>query len=336
MLFDSHFSGAVRSVILSMAAATAGLLGGCVLPYDTTEVGVVAFDADNGMPVDGVRIFRHVEKPGLLNAPADAVAVTDRDGTATFEVPRLTSRWLVLRDGYEPVLVSLREAGDEPETGRFEMATSWDEVREFGVMDIPLVPTRWDPVMFSVLDAETGGGVLGASVTVESVSFFDREVGGDLYGVPVRVVQQTDANGVVMLNLPSGMRSSVFVSAERHEPGSVEFDPTSLAGLPSRYSMHLDRHLFQPTRVLVLDRGTGLPAEGIVVRVALLDAEDGSPVRDSIWRTGPDGTVVVMKPSSGLGVLSIECENRLPSEFSVVEMVSGDLRSVAIGFDGFD
>ena len=73
-----------------------------------------------------------------------------------------------------------------------------------------------------------------------------------------------------------------------------------------------------------------------MLRVFLADANDGSIRRESIWTTGEDGMAVVMMPSSGLGSMAIECPNRLPSEFKVVQTVPRDFQSIAIGFDDFD
>lgn len=324
--------------ILLLAAALIGSsgLGGCVLPHESAEFGVLAVDATSGRPIDGVRIFRHVDKPGVINAPRDAIATTDVAGTASFDVPRLDSRWLVLRDGYEPMLVDLREGGETPEAGRYEHVAQWSEIAKTGVMDLELVPTSWKPVRLSVLDAETGAGIVGATVSVESISFLEREVDRNLLGVPVMVTQETDVIGIASLNLPSGMRSTVVVSAEGHEDVTAMFDTSTAEGVPSRHAVMLQPHLFEPRRVLVLDRSNGLPVPGVVLRVFLSDPEDGSTRRESIWTTGEDGTAVVMMPSSGLGSMAVECPNRLPSEFRVVETISREFQSIAIGVDDLD
>lgn len=324
--------------ILLLAAALVGSsgLGGCVPLHESAEFGVLAVDATSGRPIDGVRIFRQVDKPDVIDAPRDAVATTDVTGTASFDVPRLNSRWLVLRDGYEPMLVDLREGGETPEAGRYEHVAQWTEVAKTGVMDLELVPTSWKPVRLSVLDAETGAGIVGATVSVESISFLEREVDRELLGVPVMVTQETDVIGIASLNLPSGMRSTVVVSAEGHEDVTAMFDTSTAEGVPSRHAVMLQPHLFEPRRVLVLDRSNGLPVPGVVLRVFLADPEDGSTRRESIWTTGEDGTAVIMMPSSGLGSMAVEAPNRLPSEFRVVETISREFQSIAIGVDDLD
>lgn len=322
--------------LLAAAIVVSSGLGGCVLPHDSEEFGVLAMDATDGRPIDGVRIFRHVEKPGIINAPRDAVAVTDAAGSARFDVPRLNSKWLVLRDGYEPMVVDLREGGETPVAGRYEHVAQWAEVAETGIMDLELVPTSWKPVQLSVLDAETGAGIAGATVVVESISFLEREVDRRLLGVPVMVTQETDPIGIASLNLPSGMRSTVVVSAEGHEDITAVFDTSAAEGVPSRHAVMLQPHLFEPRRILVLDRSNGLPVPGVVLRVFLADPVDGSTRRESIWTTGKDGTAVIMMPSSGLGSMAVECPNRLPSEFRVVETIAREFQSIAIAVDELD
>ena len=332
----ARLSQALKLAILVTGGLLLSSLGGCVLPHQSAEFGVLAVDATNGEPIDGVRIFRHVDKPGVINAPRDAVATTDEVGTAVFDVPRLDSKWLVLRDGYEPMLVDLRENDESPEPGRYEVIAHWADVAESGVMALELVPTTWKPVRLSIIDAETGAGLEGATVSVKSVSFLEKELDGGLFGVPVVVTQETDALGIASLNIPSGMCSTVTVEADGHEVSTTVFDTSSADGVPSRHQVSLQPHLFEPRRVLVLDRSTGLPVSGVVLRVFLADAKDGSTRRESIWTTGEDGTAVVMMPSSGLGSMKLECPNRLSSEFRVVETISRDLQSIAIGFDDFD
>ena len=97
-------------------------------------------------------------------------------------------------------------------------------------------------------------------------------------------------------------------------------------------------HVVHPDNAdeLVLDRSNGLPVPGVVLRVFLADPDDGSTRRESIWTTGEDGTAVVMMPSSGLGSMAVECPNRLPSEFRVVETISREFQSIAIGVDDLD
>ena len=335
-LADSKLMVRARRVLAGLCSVGVVGIGGCVMPYDSAEIGVVAIDAATGQRVEGVRIFRHVDKPGVINTPPDAVAMTDPAGLAIFDVPRLESKWLVLREGYEPMLVRLREGGATPEPGHFEFIAQWSEVAERGSLDLPLVPTSWKPVRLTVVDADSGAGVAGATVSVESVSYFDRETGFQLYGVPVVVTSITDAQGVVALSVPSGTTSEVTIEAPGHAGTSACFDPASPQGISSRQVVAMEAYRYEPTRVIVLDRSTGLPVDGAVLRV-FLSAPNGGPVcQESIWTTGDDGTVVVMKPSAGLGSIRIEHGNRLPSEFNLLEIHAPEFKAIAIGAEDFD
>ncbi|MAC19395.1 MAG: hypothetical protein CMJ23_06885 [Phycisphaerae bacterium] len=325
-----------RRVLAGLCSVGVLGLGGCVMPHGSAEIGVVAIDAVSGQRVEGVRIFRHGDQPGVSDTPPDAVAMTDPAGLAIFDVPRLESEWLVLRDGYEPMLVRLREGGVAADPGHFEFIAPWSEVAERGSLDLPLVPTSWKPVRLTVVDADSGAGVAGASVSVESVSFFDRETGFQLHGVPVLVTSTTDAHGVVALSVPSGTTSEVTIEASGHAGTSASFDPASPQGISSHQMVAMEAYRYEPTRIIVLDRSTGLPVEGAVLRVFLSAPDGGSICQESIWTTGDDGTVVVMKPSAGLGSIRIEHENRLPSEFNLLEIHAPEFKAIAIGAEDFE
>lgn len=320
-----------------LLALVAGLmLGGCVMPHETRELGVVARDAASGETIEGVRIFRHVDKPGILNAPADAVATTDPAGIAVFPAPRLNSKWLVMRDGYEPMLVDLREGGVSPEAGPHEFVVQWAEVMETGVLDLPMTPITWRTVRIKIVDSDTGEPVPGATVLSETFSAFDAETEGTLYGVPVEVGTRTDAYGVAFVDLPSGSTCTVTIAADGHAGATLVLDPDSPEGVASRTTVPLQAYRYEPTRVVVLDRRTGLPVEGAVLRVGLLDPSTGDLHHESLWTTDAEGIAVVMKPTAGLGTMAIEYDDRQPSEFRVIELHAAELPSIAIGADDFE
>ena len=335
-LSGSNLMVRARRVLAGLCSVGVLGIGGCVMPNESAEIGVVAIDVVTGQRVEGVRIFRHVDEPGVIKTPPDAVAMTNPAGIATFEAPRLESEWLVLRSGYEPMLVRLREAGATPEPGYLEFMAQWSEITERGVLDLPLVPTTWKPVRFTVVDADSGAGVAGATVSVESVSYFDGETGLQLHGVPVMVTSTTDAHGVVALSVPSGTTSEVTIEAPGHAGAFDCFDPASPKGISSHQVVAMEAYRYEPTRVIVLDRSTGLPVEGAVLRVFLSAPDGGQVCQESIWTTGDDGTVVVMKPSAGLGSIRIEHGNRLPSEFNLLEIHASEFKAIAIGAEDFD
>lgn len=339
----SHPMFRARRILAGLCSVAALGLGGCAMSHGSSEIDVVAVDAITGLKVEGVRIFRHVETPrvainsGIVSgATPDQVTITDPAGIATFEAPRVESTWLVLRNGYEPMLVRLREDGPDPDPGHFEVVARRSDVVEQGVLDLPMVPTIWKPVRLTVIDADTGAGVAGATVSVESTSYFDHEFGYRLDGVPVTVTSTTDAHGVAALSIPSGTTSDVVIEAPGHAGAVACLDPASPEGIASRRVVTMEAYRYEPTRVIVLDRSTGLPVVGAVLRVFLADPDDGRVCQESIWTTGDDGTVVVMKPSAGLGSIRIEHEDRFPSEFRMLEIHASEFTAVAIGAEDFE
>ena len=95
-------------------------------------------------------------------------------------------------------------------------------------------------------------------------------------------------------------------------------------------------HRYEPTRVVVLDRRSGRPVEGVVVRVGLVDPATGDVRSEALWTTGADGTVVVMRPAGALGTLAVEHADRPASEFRVLEIHATELSTLAIGRDEFE
>ncbi len=319
-----------------LALVTGLVLGGCAVPHETRELGVVARDASNGNTIAGVRIFRHVDKPGVADAPVDAVATTDPAGIAVFSAPRLDSKWLVMREGYEPMLVDLREGGVSPEGGPYEFVAQWAEVMETGVLDLPMTPISWRTVRLQIVDSDTGEPVSGATVLSETFSVLDGGIDGTLHGVPVEVGTRTDVHGAALVDLRSGSTCTVTITADGHAGATLVLDPDSPQGVASRTTVPLQAYRYEPTRVVVLDRRTGLPVEGAVLRVGLLDPSTGALQHESLWTTDAEGIAVVMKPTAGLGTMAIEHDDRQPSEFRVIELHASELPSIAIGADDLD
>ncbi len=326
-----------RTVLRTLLAGSALLAAsGCVMPFESRDIAVVAVDSETGLPVEGVRIFRHVDEPALLNSPDDAVTTTGVDGTATFMAPRLHAKWLVTRQGYEPRMIDFRSRVPADPDGRFETAMTWSEVATSGLIELALTPMSWRTIDFKVVDADTGRPIPSAEVVQSSTYFFDREIDRQLFGVPVAVSTVTSADGRVALSVPSCTKTEVSIDAMGHAGTSTVFDPDSHGGVPSRREVALQPYQYEPMRVLVLDRFTGLGVADAVLRVRLEDPETGEFRSDSLWNTGEDGTVVVMKPAAGLGSISVEAGNRLPNEFRVVEIRASEFMPVAIGFDDLD
>lgn len=308
-------------------------LVGCLVPHDSTTLGLVAVNVSTGEPIEGVRILHHIETPDGSNASFDAVAITDPAGTALLDAPRPDARWLVVRDGYDPMMVWMQEGDEAVDPGPFGTVVRWTDLARTGVLDLPLTPTTWKSVRLTVIDADTGAGVPDARVSVESVSYFDRQFDRHLLGVPVVRTGTTDPHGVATLEVPSGTTSKVTVEAAGWAKVTTTLDPDSPTGISSRRMISMQAYRYQPTRVLVLDRNTGLPVEGAVLRVSRADPASGETVGQSIWITGMDGSAVVMKPSAGLGSIRIEHENRLPGEFRMVEIHAPEFDAIAIGLD---
>lgn len=324
---------AIRSLL---AASTVLLVAGCVAPYESKDIAVVAVDVETGLPVPGVRIFRHVDEPALLNSPDDAVTDTDEHGVASFKAPRLHAKWLVTCDGYEPRLVDFRSRVPAEASGRFETAFVWSDITDDGSLELEMTPMTPRVVDVKVVDADTGAPIVGAEVVQTSTSFFGRELDRSLFGVPVSISTVTAADGRVTLTLSPCLSTEVSIEAVGHEGTATTFDPDSPAGVPSRREIALQPYQYEPMRILVMDRATGLGVAGAVIRVRLDDPATGRFRSDALWDTGEDGTVIVMKPTAGLGSISVEVENRLASEFRVVEIRASEFQPVAIGFDGPD
>jgi hypothetical protein len=305
-------------------------LAGCAGSPKTRDLGVVARDVATGETLEGVRIFRN-------GAPAtDAVATTDPAGVAVFAAPASDSSWVVVRDGYEPMLVDLREHEVAAAGGGNEVVVGWADVLETGMLDLSMTPVTYRTIWVSVVDSSTGSPVGGATVVSESHSIFDRDRDDSVFGGPVTVGTRTDAFGLALIDLPSASTCVLTVEADGHAANVVTLDPASADGVAMHTTVPLEAYRYEPTRVVVIDRGTGLPVEGATLRVGLMSPSTGRLQHDSIWTTNAEGMAVVMKPTAGLGTMVVEHDGRAQSDFRVVEIIATEFETVAIGADDLD
>ncbi len=311
-------------------------LGGCSVSHETRDLGVIARDSGSGYTLEGVRIFRHEATPDASGTPAVAVAATDATGVAVFAAPRLDSTWLVLRDGYEPVLVGLREGGETSEVGPREFVVRWTDVLTTGMLELTLNPITYRTIRVSVVDSATGSPVVGATVRSRTFSILDREQDGRLFTMPVAVGTQTDDYGLAMIDLPSASTCMLSVEADGHAAATLTLDPDSADGIAMHTTVPLEAYRYEPTRVVVLDRSTGRPVEGAKIRVGLLNPTSGELQHDSIWTTDAEGMTIVMKPTAGLGTMVVEHDGRAQSDFRILEIHAPEFDTVAIGADDLD
>lgn len=321
---------AVRSLL---AVSTVLPISGCVMPFESKDISVVAVDTETGLPVSGVRILRHVDDPMDADQAEEPVATTDAEGTAAVGAPRRSGRWLVTCDGYEPRLVEFPSRAPAETAGRFECVKVWSEIARSGTLELAMTPMSIRSVDFKVVDADTGSPIPGAEVVQKSTPFFGRELDRRLLGFRAEAVCATNDDGRVTLSLPDCLETEVSIEAIGHAGTTTLFDPQSPAGVPGRREVALQPYQYEPIRILVLDRSTGLGVADAVVRVRMNDPHDGAFISDALWNTGEDGTVVVMKPAAGMGSITVEVGNRLQSEFRLVEIRASEFMPVAIGFD---
>ncbi len=319
---------------LAAVAGAMGLLtiGGCAMPQQTRDLGVVARDGSSGETLEGVQFFRH----DTSNSSTDAVATTDTAGLAVFAAPRSDSKWLVLRDGYEPMLVDLREGDETSDAGPHEVMVRWADVMTTGVLDLAMTPVTYRTIWVSVVDSVTGSPVGGATVMSESFFMLDREHDGGRVAAPVAVGSRTDSYGLALVDLPSASTCVLTIEADGHAATTFTLDPDSADGVAMHTTVPLEAYRYEPTRVVVIDRSTGLPVEGATIRVGLLSPSNGERQHDSIWTTDAEGMAVVMKPSAGLGTMVVEYDGRAQSDFRILEIHAPEFDTVAIGADDLD
>ena len=326
-------------VRLTAAAGAMALLAlaGCATSPASHDLSVVARDASTGATLEGVRFHPHVATGGATID--DVVATTDAAGEAVFPTSGGASTWIAIRDGYEPLLVKVRDDADgevEPAAAAEGVVVPWSDVLASGMLELPMTPITWRTVWISVVDSETGAPVARATVVSESHPMLDVAGDGSRFGTPVAVGTRTDGSGVAMIDLPSGSRCTVDVVADGHAATQVVLDPASPDGVASHTTVQLQAYRYEPTRVVVLDRGTGLPVAGATIRVGLLNPTTGERQHDSLWETDAEGMAVVMKPAAGLGTLLVEHDGRAQSDFRILELHATEFNTVAIGADDLD
>lgn len=335
---ESRRRSSFGSIRLTAAAGAMALLalGGCATSPTGRDLGVVARDASTGSTLEGVRFYPHAV---TADATAeDAVATTDAAGEAVFQTSGGTSAWFAIRDGYEPLLVNVcdDESGEVGPATAEGVVVPWSDVLASGMLELSMTPITWRTVWISVVDSETGAPVARATVVSESHPMLEIAGGGPRFGTPAAVGTRTDGSGVAMIDLPSGSRCTVDVVADGHAATQVVLDPASPDGIASHTTVQLQAYRYEPTRVVVLDRSTGLPVEGATIRVGLLNPVTGERQHDSLWETDAEGVAVVMKPAAGLGTLLVEHDGRAQTDFRVLEIHATEFNTVAIGADDLD
>jgi hypothetical protein len=320
---------------LALAGGVTALLalGGCSTPQQTRDFGLVARDASTGDMLEGVQIFRHLGNDVISD---EVVATSDSGGAVVIAASGPSSKWLVMRDGYEPMLVELRTDGEPSEVDLGEVVLTWTEDANPGRFELAMAPVTYRTIWVSVVDSTTGSPVAGATVTSETFSILDRTRSGGVFGTPTAVGTKTDGFGLALVDVPSASTCVLSVTAEGHADGTLTLDPKSDDGVNMHTTVALEAYLYEPTRVVILDRNTGLPVEGAKIRVGLLSPDTGEHRQDSIWTTDHEGMAVVMKPTAGLGTLVVEHDGRLQSDFRIIELHASEFSTVAIGADDLD
>ena len=305
-------------LLATAGAVLLAALGGCAGTTQTRALDLIARDASTGEPLEGVRIVR---QSGTAHAAGTSeVMTTDATGSVVVAVPVSDSVWMMVRDGYEPVRVDLREHGAEAVAG--------------GLLDIPLSPITYRTIRVSVVDSITGAPVPHATVQSEMFSLLDPD--GIAFGTASAVGTRTDAHGLAIIDLPSASRCVVTVEADGHAVNRVILDPESAEGVAMHTTVPVEAYRYEPTRVVVIDRGTGLPVEGATIRVGLLSPTTGALRHDSIWTTDAEGMAIVMKPAAGLGPMVVEHDGRAQTDFRMIEIHATEFNAVAIGADDLD
>lgn len=300
----------------SRCLAVAGLilgLGGCAAT-GPDRVDVVVRDAASGEVVEGARVYAF-DVATTASTACEPVTCTEADGAFVLETPRPGSSWMLVRDGYEPV--------------RFDVPAS-------GSTEVALTPMTYRTVRIGVVDADTGAPVPGAGVVSECRFQVADGCDAAFFGDAWSVGTMAGEDGVAYVEVPAGATCSVTLVAEGHAGCTLVLDPNAAEGFASRVTVPMNAYRYEPTRVVVLDRNTGLPVEGATLRVGLLDPETGDLHHESLWTTDAEGIAIVMKPGAGLGTITVDHAGRLPGEFRVLEIHATDFSSIAIGGDDLD
>lgn len=325
-----HLTGGIAAVVLVAFA-------GCGSHQVAHDLAIVATDADTGLPIDGVRIAQHVEGGWLQGIEDDAVVTTDEDGRASLSASRRDASWLVVRSGFEPMVVEFSDGGSTSSgAGAATADLDWNIAIETGLLELEMTPMRTKSVRVAVVDADTGAAVPHAVVEHCSHSYLDHEIARTLFGVPVAITTTADRDGHATIEVPDGMETVIRVGATGRIGSEVRLDPRRSTGVPSEMCITIAEPHYEPTRVIVLDRRTGEPVGGVDLIVGLHDPETGELRSTGVWTTDAEGLALLMKPGAGLGTIEIRAGDRHSDEFRLVEVRSPDLPAIVIEADAFD
>ena len=326
-----HLAGGV------VAAAFVATFVGCGSHQVTPDLAILATDVDTGLPVDGVRIAPHVDGGWLQGLADDSLVTTDHDGRASLSASRRDASWLVIRSGFEPMVVEFTNgASTMSDAGATTTTLDWNNAVETGTLELQMTPVRTKSMRVTVIDADTGAVVPHATVEHRSTSHLDREIARTLFGVPVAVTTTADRHGHAVLEVPEGMETVIRVTAAGRIGSELRLDPRRSSGVPAEVSVAIEEPHYEPTRVIVLDRRTGEPVGGVDLIVGLHDATTGALRSTGIWTTDAEGLALLMKPGAGLGTIEIRARDRHPGEFRLVEVRSPDLPAIVIEAAAFD
>ncbi|MAC75259.1 MAG: hypothetical protein CMJ22_06715 [Phycisphaerae bacterium] len=326
-----HFAGGIA------VAAFATALVGCESHQVTRDLAIVATNADTGLPVDGVRIAQHVEGGWLQGLADDALVTTGEDGRASLAASRRDASWLVVRSGFEPMVVEFGNgSATSPDTEATMTRIDWNSVVETGMLELEMTPMRSKSMRITVIDADTGAVVPHATVEHCSTSYLDQEIARTLFGVPVAITTTADREGHAVIEVPAGMETVIRVTAAGRIGSEFRLDPRRSTGVPAEMSVAIAEPHYEPTRVIVLDRRTGAPVGGVDLIVGLHDPTTGALRSTGVWTTDVEGLALLMKPGAGLGTIEIRAGDRHPDEFRLVEVRSPDLPAIVIEADAFD
>ena len=321
----------------TVAVAFVAAFVGCESHQVTRDLAIVATDVDTGLPVKGVRIAQHVDGGWLQGLADDALVTTDGDGCASLSASRRDAAWLVVRSGFEPMIVEFSNGPSAmPATRAATTRLDWNTAVETGMLELEMTPMRTKSMRIAVIDADTGAPVPHATVEHCSTSYLDHEIARTLFGVPVAITTTADRDGHAVLEVPEGMETVVRITAAGRIGSEVRLDPRRSEGVPAEMSVAIAEPHYEPTRVIVLDRRTGKPVGGVDLLVGLHDPTTGTLRSTGVWTTDVEGLALLMKPGAGLGTIEVRAGDRHPNEFRLVEVRSPDLPAIVIEADAFD
>ena len=320
-----------------VAAAFFTTFVGCASHQVARDLAILATDVDTGLPVDGVRIAPHVDGGWLQGLADGSLVTTGHDGRASLPASRRDASWLVVRSGFEPMVVEFANGAPVmSDVGATMTTLDWSNAVETGMLELRMTPMRTKSMRVTVIDADTGAAVPHATVEHRSTSYLDREIARTLFGVPAAVTTTADRHGHAVLEVPEGMETVIRVTAAGRVGSELRLDPRRSSGVPAEVSVAIEEPRYEPTRVIVLDRRTGEPVGGVDLVVGLHDATTGALRSTGVWTTDAEGLALIMKPGAGLGTIEIRARDRHPGELRLVEVRSPDLPAIVIEADAFD